>query len=65
MLDIFRKYAADEDIHMYSIDEGMIDMTRSWHLFGNDPYYVARKMQKIFMILWDFIQHAELVKIRF
>lgn len=46
VLDIFRKYAADEDIHMYSIDEGMIDMTRSWHLFGNDPYYVARKMQK-------------------
>lgn len=44
--DIFRKYAADEDIHIYSIDEGMIDMTKSWHLFGSDPYYVARKIQK-------------------
>ncbi|MCT7731054.1 MAG: Y-family DNA polymerase [Lactobacillus crispatus] len=46
VLDIFREYAADEDIHMYSIDEGMIDMTNSWKLFGNDPYYVAHKMQK-------------------
>ncbi|NRN86453.1 DNA polymerase IV [Lactobacillus helveticus] len=46
VLDIFRKYAADEDIHMYSIDEGMIDMTNSWKLFGDDPYYVAHKMQK-------------------
>lgn len=46
VLDIFRKYAADEDIHMYSIDEGMIDMTKSWKLFGNDPYYVARMIQK-------------------
>lgn len=46
VLNIFRKYAADEDIHMYSIDEGMIDMTKSWHLFGNDPYLVAHKMQK-------------------
>ena len=46
VLDIFRKYAADEDIHMYSIDEGMIDMTKSWRLFGDDPYYVARKIQK-------------------
>lgn len=46
VLDIFHKYAADEDIHMYSIDEGMIDMTDSWKLFGDDPYYVARKIQK-------------------
>lgn len=46
VLDIFRKYAADEDIHMYSIDEGMIDMATSWKLFGNDPYNVAHKIQK-------------------
>lgn len=46
VLDIFHKYAADEDIHMYSIDEGMLDMTASWKLFGDDPYYVARKIQK-------------------
>lgn len=46
VLEIFRKYAADEDIHMYSIDEGMLDMTKSWHLFGDDPYNVAHKIQK-------------------
>lgn len=46
VLQIFRKYAADEDIHVYSIDESMIDMTESWHLFGDDPYLVARKIQK-------------------
>ncbi|WP_278390894.1 Y-family DNA polymerase [Lactobacillus acetotolerans] len=46
VLNIFRKYAAEEDIHVYSIDESMIDMTKSWHLFGNDPYLVARKIQK-------------------
>lgn len=46
VLEIFRKYAADEDIHVYSIDEAMIDMTDSWKLFGDDPYYVAHKIQK-------------------
>lgn len=46
VLDIFKKYAADEDIHVYSIDESMIDMTKSWRLFGTDPYLVARKIQK-------------------
>ena len=46
VLNIFRKYAAEEDIHIYSIDESMIDMTRSWHLFGTDPYLVGRGIQK-------------------
>lgn len=46
VLEIFRQYAADEDIHAYSIDESMIDMTKSWHLFGEDPYLVARKIQR-------------------
>lgn len=46
VLDIFRKYAADDDIHVYSIDESMIDMTKSWRLFGDDPYYVGRKIQQ-------------------
>lgn len=35
-----------EDIHVYSIDESMIDMTKSWRLFGKDHYLVARKIQK-------------------
>lgn len=46
ILEIFRKYAADEDIHVYSIDESMIDMTKSWRLFGDDPYLVGRKIQE-------------------
>lgn len=45
VLEIFREFAAGEDIHVYSIDESMIDMTKSWHLFGDDPYLVARKIQ--------------------
>ena len=45
ILEIFHQFAADEDIHPYSIDESMIDMTKSWHLFGDDPYLVARKIQ--------------------
>lgn len=43
---IFLKYCAPEDLHTYSIDESMLDMTRSWHLFGKEPYEVARKIQK-------------------
>lgn len=46
VLDIFRKYAAEDDIHVYSIDESMIDMTKSWHLFGDDPYLVGRRIQR-------------------
>lgn len=46
VVQIFEKYAATDDIHVYSIDESMIDMTKSWHLFGDDPYLVARKIQK-------------------
>ncbi|WEV41153.1 nucleotidyltransferase [Lactobacillus sp. ESL0684] len=46
VLDVFQKYAAQEDIHVYSIDEGMIDMTKSWRLFGEDPYLVARQIQQ-------------------
>lgn len=43
---IFLKYCAEEDLHTYSIDESMLDMTSSWKLFGSDPYVVARKIQK-------------------
>ncbi|MFZ2258763.1 MAG: Y-family DNA polymerase [Clostridiaceae bacterium] len=34
--DIFRNYAADEDILVYSIDESFLDITATAHLFG-DP----------------------------
>lgn len=42
---IFQQFAAEEDIHPYSIDESLIDMNESWKLFGNSPYEVARKIQ--------------------
>ena len=44
--DIFRQFAAKEDVWPYSIDESIIDMTHSWHLFGDSPYEVARLIQK-------------------
>lgn len=42
---IFRQFAAEEDIHPYSIDESLIDMNDSWKLFGHSPREVARKIQ--------------------
>lgn len=38
--EIFRTYAAEEDILVYSIDESLIDVTDTAHLFGN-PYDMA------------------------
>lgn len=46
---IFREYAAEEDVWPYSIDESIVDMTHSWHLFGNSPREVARTIQKKFV----------------
>lgn len=43
---IFREYEAEEDVWPYSIDESIVDMTHSWHLFGNSPREVARTIQK-------------------
>lgn len=43
--EIFRTFAAEEDVHPYSIDESLIDMTESWHLFGASPREVAREIQ--------------------
>lgn len=45
IIEIFRKYVADEDLHVYSIDESILDMTNSYQLFGKDPFEVARKIQ--------------------
>lgn len=44
--DIFREFAAECDVWPYSIDESIIDMTRSWRLFGDSPRAVARLIQK-------------------
>lgn len=43
---IFREFAAECDVWPYSIDESILDMTRSWHLFGRTPREVARRIQK-------------------
>lgn len=32
--NIFRRFVTDEDLHVYSIDESMLDVTASHHLFG-------------------------------
>ncbi|MFD1454982.1 Y-family DNA polymerase [Levilactobacillus lanxiensis] len=42
---IFREYVADTDLFPYSIDESILDMTKSWRLFGRTPEEVARKIQ--------------------
>ncbi|MCH4057103.1 Y-family DNA polymerase [Lapidilactobacillus gannanensis] len=42
---IYRRYVASEDLHAYSIDESMLDLTKSWRLFGRSPEEVARKIQ--------------------
>lgn len=42
---IFKKFVATEDMHPYSIDETLLDLTKSWHLFGQSPREVARKIQ--------------------
>lgn len=46
ILEIFRQYMADEDIHVYSIDEMFGELTASWKLFGNSPQEVVRKIQQ-------------------
>lgn len=43
---IFNRYTAFEDIYPYSIDESLLDLTGSWHLFGDTPFDVALKIQK-------------------
>ena len=44
--DILKQYATDDDFYPYSIDESMIDITHSWHLFGDSPWEVAEKIQQ-------------------
>ena len=43
--DVYRNYVAEEDLHPYSIDESILDLTDSWRLFGATPWEVARKIQ--------------------
>src|SRR5699024_11562527 len=39
------RFVASEDLQAYSIDESMLDLTKSWRLFGRSPEEVARKIQ--------------------
>ncbi|MCT4397598.1 excinuclease ABC subunit A [Pediococcus ethanolidurans] len=43
--EIFTQFVADEDCYPYSIDESILDMTKSWRLFGRTPLEVAHRMQ--------------------
>ncbi|WP_417202264.1 Y-family DNA polymerase [Acetoanaerobium sticklandii] len=47
--DIFRRFVADEDLLVYSIDEAFLDISATRKLFG-EPLEIARKIQKI---IWD------------
>ena len=41
---VYLKYAAPEDIHVYSIDEVLIDLTRYLALYGKTPRELVRMM---------------------
>ena len=43
--NIFRRFVADEDLHVYSIDESILDVTASFNLFG-PPETIAKTILK-------------------
>lgn len=43
---LYQQFAAPEDILPYSIDESLIDMTKSWRLFGETIEQVAQLIQQ-------------------
>lgn len=43
---LFQEFAAPPQCWPYSIDESILDMTKSWHLFGKTPDEVALRIQK-------------------
>lgn len=43
---LFYQFASKDDVWPYSIDESILDMTHSWHLFADSPRKVARLIQK-------------------
>ncbi|KIV72238.1 DNA polymerase IV [Bacillus mycoides] len=44
--EIYTKYVALEDLHVYSIDECFLDMQQTAHLFGRDPIVIAKRIQR-------------------
>lgn len=47
IIDIFKRYASDEDIHVYSIDEAFVDVTQSHGLFGSTQEIAARIQKEV------------------
>ncbi|WP_375179899.1 Y-family DNA polymerase [Enterococcus rotai] len=43
---IYKEYVAEEDLHIYSIDESFLDVTASWKLFGQTPKELAKVIQQ-------------------
>ncbi|MGX7243650.1 Y-family DNA polymerase [Enterococcus quebecensis] len=43
---IYSEYVAEEDLHIYSIDESFLDVTASWRLFGRTPMELAKLIQQ-------------------
>ncbi|PEM35670.1 DinB/UmuC family translesion DNA polymerase [Bacillus pseudomycoides] len=44
--EIYTKYVALEDLHVFSIDECFLDVEQTAHLFGRDPIVIAKRIQK-------------------
>ncbi|MGO1589316.1 MAG: Y-family DNA polymerase [Alkalibacterium gilvum] len=44
IVELFKQFVADEDLHVYSIDESFLDVTHSHGLFGTTEE-IARKIQ--------------------
>ncbi|MCP3764567.1 Y-family DNA polymerase [Domibacillus sp. A3M-37] len=45
VMNIFRRFVTDEDLHIYSIDEAFLDVTASRRLFG-DKHTIAKMIQR-------------------
>ncbi|OTN77043.1 hypothetical protein A5886_002123 [Enterococcus sp. 8G7_MSG3316] len=60
--NVFRKYVAEEDLLLYSIDESMMDITHSMDLFFPDPTFSRTKKRWEFarMIQQDIYQMTNL-----
>ncbi len=44
IVNIFKRFVSDEDLHVYSIDESFLDVTRSHRLFGSTED-IAKRIQ--------------------
>lgn len=44
--ELYKEYVANEDLHIYSIDESFLDVSASWKLFGQTPKAMAKIIQK-------------------